>query len=527
MSLVYRTIFSDDRADLVPAVRNAFEEWLESKEITLGLPMAGVVRSDPIELSAAEARDAELLAVRFALHEDRGVERWSTVVTAIKDGDAQCVWVDVERESSDPYARPPLVGVPRLVRTLLDNQSAHVGPTLLPVAPTAIDEQHVGDLVSQLTDPERQIPLVVISKDRYATPEVALQRAEELLAKIAGLAPVFILDGPATNALSEALGPDLNVYGGAVRTYLPELTVPDRSPKRHPYIAGTVFASQPSAAATRVQRSLTQSAVALSPPSIYRERAAYLPGFPRHQEDGKGEELLGDLIEVEADRDRLANEVLSLRDELEFSALQLDEAEAELDTAQARIRYLEGRLRAAGDQSANEPTPASAVPETAESCIEALGFARQYLSSLEVGDTDYFASGLDTYMKSPAWARKAWRAFRALNDYAELKTTEGYAGDFLAYCTEHPMGLTVVPTGWVALKESESTDNNPKYRGARTFSVPGVVDPSEEVYMCAHIKIEAGGRPAPRIHFYDDTAGPTGMVYIGYFGEHLPNDQTN
>jgi hypothetical protein len=39
--------------------------------------------------------------------------------------------------------------------------------------------------------------------------------------------------------------------------------------------------------------------------------------------------------------------------------------------------------------------------------------------------------------------------------------------------------------------------------------------------METHIKIEPGGSPAPRIHFYDDTRGPTGKVHIGWFGDHL------
>ena len=33
--------------------------------------------------------------------------------------------------------------------------------------------------------------------------------------------------------------------------------------------------------------------------------------------------------------------------------------------------------------------------------------------------------------------------------------------------------------------------------------------------MSAHIKLETGGRPAPRIHFFDDTAGATGLVVAG------------
>jgi hypothetical protein len=152
--------------------------------------------------------------------------------------------------------------------------------------------------------------------------------------------------------------------------------------------------------------------------------------------------------------------------------------------------------------------------------------ARQYLSNLEVGDTDFHAAALDTYMKSPSWARKSWRALRALHDYADAKAS-GFAGDFLAYCAEGPMGTSAIPAGWVAMKESESTDNNSRYREARTFPVPIEVSSDELAYMCAHIKIESGGRPAPRIHFYDDTSGRTGRVHVGYFGEHLPNDQTN
>jgi hypothetical protein len=525
MALVYRTIFSDRREDLPSAVRSAFIAWLESKDVPLILPEVGTVVDDSFELEAAETQ-GEVTAVQFTLHEKRGQEQWSTIVTAIDDGRDPCVWVDLERTSSDPYGRPPLVAAPRLVLALLENGTSHIGPTPLSVEPKLTDDANLDDLVRQLLDLERRIPLVVMSKDRYATPETSSDRGRELLSRIGGLAPVFVLDSLATSLLSEVLGSDLQVVGGAVRTYLPDLTIPDREPKRHPYIAGTVFASQPTAAATRIQRSLTPSAIALSPPQVYRDSIAYLPGFPRHQETPGGDEFLTDLINVEDERDRLLGDLASVRDDLEFSALQLDEAEAELDSAQARVRYLETRLRVAGDKAANEPTPPSAIPDTAESCTEAIGFTRQYLSKLEVGDTDYYTAALDTYMKSPSWARKAWRALRALNDYAELKAT-GYSGDFLAYCADNPLGLTVIPTGWVTLKESESTDNNPRFRVARTFPVPFEVDDTGEVYMRAHIKIEAGGRPAPRIHFYDDSAGDTGAIHVGYFGEHLPSDQSN
>lgn len=527
MSLLYRTIFSLPRPDLVGDVRSSFESWLRSKGIDVEVPAEGSAHAEHTEVSAARAAEGDLEAVRLALHEERQGERWSTTVTAIAEDADRCVWLDLERVTEDPYGRPPQIAVPRLIRDLLVAGDAHAGPTPLLTEATVIDEHTVDELVAQLTDPARTIPIVVVSRDRYSTPEGVLERGDQLLRQILGLAPVYLLEGLATSALSEALGPDLHVFGGAVRTYLPDLTVPDRAPKRHPFIAGRVFSSQPSAAATRIQRSLVQQAIALRPPAVYRDRVIALPGFPRYQGGAKDEELLAELVDVENERDQLARELTDLRDEVEFAALQLDEAEAELDRAQARVRYLEGRLRAAGDGSANEETPSSAIPETAESCAEAVGLARQYLGNLEVGDTDFQAAALDTYLKSASWGRKAWRALRALHDYADAKSSGAFVGDFLAYCADGQLASVSIPAGWVAMKESESTDNNPRYREARTFPVPEDVDADEVVYMCAHIKIEAGGRPAPRIHFHDDTSGRTGLVYVGYFGEHLPNDQTN
>ena len=527
MSLLYRSIFTPRvDEDPLPAVRDTFQAWLNSKAVPLSLPDSGSASQQGLELSVADVTEGDIHALRLSLTEERVGEVWSTTVTAVCGAATPWIWVDLERVSDDPYGKPPIIGVPRVARNLLERWSCSAGITELATSPVVIDEAGVGALVAQLTDPGRIIPLIVISKDRYASAETALARAEMVLDKVVGLATVVVLEGAATSSLSEALGADLHVFGGAARTYMPELSIPDRNPKRNAYIAGTVLAGQTSAAATRIQRLITQQAVAQRPPQIYRDTVASLPGFPRHRGESKDEELVGELIALETERDQLRDQLKGLRDELEYSALQLDETEAELDGSQARVRYLEQRLRQKGDQTVHEPTPAASIPETAESCADAIGLVRQYLGNLDIGDTDYLAGQLDTHIKSPAWARKAWRAFRALQDYTEMKAAGEFSGDFQAYCSEAPAGRSVIPAGWVALRESESTDNNPKYRGVRTFPVPEDVDSSEVVYMCAHVKLEAGGRPAPRIHFYDDTSG-TGMVYVGYFGEHLPNDQTN
>lgn len=528
MALLYRSVFEINHADAMEVVSGAFSSWIIEKSLGVEAPKVGTASKDDVEINVVRADAGELRAARFVLHEEQDGARWSTTVTVMERQDDRRVWIDLERVSADPYGKPPTVGAPGVVRLILTAADCHAGPTALSNSPLNVDAAGVQTLVQNVLDPDRAVPIVVLSKDRFATTEAATQRAEKVLAKILGLAPVFVMDAEATTALNEVLGSDLAVFGGAVRTYLPDLTVPDRQPKRHPYVAGTIFASQPGPAASRIQRSIAQQAIAQRPPALYRDGVASLPGFPHHVAGAhRDEELVDEMISLEAERDELATQVRELEEQVGYADLQLDEKEAEIDSKDARIRYLENRLRSANDEAANLPTPLSTVPETTESCREAIDYARQYLSNVEIGDTEFQASALDTYPKSGAWGKKAWRVFRAMDDYADLKSRDEFAGDFLAYCAESPQGRTVVPEGWVALKESESTDNNPKYRSARTFAVPFEVSEEEEVYMCAHIKLEAGGKPAPRIHFHDDTSGETGSIYIGYFGEHLPNDQTN
>lgn len=99
--------------------------------------------------------------------------------------------------------------------------------------------------------------------------------------------------------------------------------------------------------------------------------------------------------------------------------------------------------------------------------------------------------------------------------------------NFFGFCEDQPPGSLVIPTDRVVPCESDTTTNNRRYHEARVFPVPAEVDPSKSVYMEEHIRIERGRDPAPRLHFFDDTSGPTGKIYVGYLGRHLPSPKTN
>lgn len=176
---------------------------------------------------------------------------------------------------------------------------------------------------------------------------------------------------------------------------------------------------------------------------------------------------------------------------------------------------------------AGQETPPTAVPAVASDCLEALELAAAHLPLVMVGDTSETAAELDQNPKAGTWGRKAWQALRALQSYAEAKASGACAGNFFSFCQTPLPASDVIPADWVAAGESETTTNNPRFRQARVFPVPTDVRADGRAYMEEHIRLEKGSDPAPRLHFWDDTGGRTGKIYVGYLGRHLPNFQTN
>ncbi len=113
------------------------------------------------------------------------------------------------------------------------------------------------------------------------------------------------------------------------------------------------------------------------------------------------------------------------------------------------------------------------------------------------------------------WLSDAWRALGSLHEYAS--SDHEFRGDYLRWTSE-----SKDPRVWhvsrIAMRESESTMH--KHGATRVFPVDTQVDPSGLIEMQAHLKIQAKGSISPRIFFYDDTEGETGLVHIGFIGPH-------
>jgi hypothetical protein len=79
----------------------------------------------------------------------------------------------------------------------------------------------------------------------------------------------------------------------------------------------------------------------------------------------------------------------------------------------------------------------------------------------------------------------------------------------------------------VASLESDTVRQDPRLAEQRRFRVPKAIDQSGYAEFWAHVKIGNSGQTAPRLHYYDDTSGPTGAVVVGYIGPHLRNTRSS
>lgn len=135
------------------------------------------------------------------------------------------------------------------------------------------------------------------------------------------------------------------------------------------------------------------------------------------------------------------------------------------------------------------------------------------------------AQQIDERYQAGRYNTQIWQYVRALYSYAEQKK-RGLKASFHTYLSDPNIDGEKVPTTHYSAGESQSVGNRTKWRAMRMLPVPKAVDASESIYMEAHFTPSRSDTFAPRVHFYDDTSGPTGKVYIGYIGRHLENTQT-
>jgi hypothetical protein len=526
MALIWRSIFNVGALDSEARGASLVADWLrwKLKDPGLELPLDGSVLADPSgwEITGRLGRQDATWVLRARLFERSGDQELRTTVTF----HSQWAWIDLERWSTDAFVESWVPIAPGIVRTILHAGDCGRGPTALPAKPQLLNAQDGGALAEQLLAPDREIPVVLVSPTRDELEgdiQPAIARAIEVQRRLHGIAPVVILGHGAVTSFSqsmhERLGDGFDVYGGAIRTYLPGLDEDDW-PGRHRFVAFSRFRARPfNITADIVAAAIQRGACAQPPPSEWRQSLQKLiEPVDSVGDDEFLHEMEAELARVERQRDQERSSRVRAEQALEAERDAAADTETENDDLRRRIAYLETELKKRGTPAGPTPVQDDFEPDF---CAEIPIETAERLSHVIFPESQWDdADDLDRHM-SAAWAKRSWRAMIALETYAQAKLDGDFSGNFRDYCQQG--GQHAIPPKMLTLKESETTDNNSRFRQLRTLPIDPAVCGETQIYMPAHVKIVPGGSPAPRIHFYDDTSGSTGKVHIGYFGDHLNN----
>lgn len=546
----YRSIFQSPMppADGFRAARDEMRTWLRDKSYDLeafdrGDPRVGS-RAVLLHSAANSADGAQ--TERWHLRESRDGGSWISLLTVHATADASRItsiwfWVEVEFvPGGSGYESQPSAnvraGVPRLARGLLTAVPAFDSLAILTEAPSIVSLERVDELIDVLCDPERRLPAVVAS----AHPTVGFEDWKSTIASVTwpltGLASLYLLDPLATAEFNASIGQTHAVWGGALRTYLPDVdpAVPADA-LRHRVLSAARILADPSRAAGILSSLPRRLAVEAPLPGA-------LAGVNRSLlTQARNTPGADDLTGLRAELTQLAEErdiALNLAEEQEGRAnvlfgdrqsllAELTEREQQVLQLDTQVRALRRRLVDAGrydDAFLPAEEPVVTPPDTFAGLLDWL--------DAELSMVDYTGDieaplNLDQSPEAYSWIRSSWDALRALQSYAEAKAAGTFAGDFKTWCESPPPDAYAVPAGRVARDESQTVRNNPKWRREREFPVPKAVCASGTLFMGAHVRVgaSAAGQISPRLYFYDATS-QTGMIYVGYLGRHLTNTRS-
>ncbi|WP_395296135.1 hypothetical protein ACF9IK_23760 [Kitasatospora hibisci] len=444
-------------------------------------------------------------------------------------------WVRLEAEThttGSGVRTPCRVPVPELACTLLPLLDAADGPVAVQSVPRVLTAGEVDGLIDELCDPERRMPTVVASvpADRGIDEWVA-EVVRPLCGQLPGLATAYVLDPGARTEFNVALEYH-SVYGGAVRTYLPEVDPASRyDGARHPVLARR-----------RIEEDLRRAAglLAREPRRIAAEQPLPLPlaavpvlrvVAPVVPRTGTGPDAAAAELAV------LAHEEQQDRAEEQARADELQRVRHSLRRERrggAQVRALAGRfcggsggVAAVAGRTGRLPggpgTPG--VPGIPGTFTELMARIEEFPLLTFTGDQKSALALDEMQCPGAGWARLTWDGLTALQEYAEAAVRGEAGGDFKQWCEHTPAGCHRFPPRKAVRGESRTVFSHTKWKRERMLPVPECVDASRRAFMGAHLRI-GGGRTAPRLHYLDDCSG-SGRIYVGYIGLHLTNTRTN
>lgn len=528
MSVLYRAVWSDratsDIDGIIDNLRQRIAAW--AQDIQDPAPL--IEGHSELDVSQGRHRTIAYRAVSPEAFEvtvsdqkpDEATE-WTTTIRIVADEAGVHTLVENSMESDDLNLRVSL-GRPRIVHELLEAAGKpSLGRSRLLTGPQSIPAEGVSILTDLLADRSRTLPVIVCSEPGVNLDQGWLATANKIASRAEGVAVVITIDNNAVTAFKEELG-DLAIWGGGIRVYAPVPVYASSDGWRHRYYLRSRLEEATQATIDRIVYSVAQLSARRRVPEVFRIFAEQ-SGLPSGALDGMVP----------------ATELQEAREQWEFDLdLALEEhseLEKELARANGHLARLKEELVSRGLTDliwGTQHEIDTSVPDEVQDTSEAVLAAQSYLSKwLALPDSAVRElADIDTAPTAFAWGNNAWRGLRALAAYAEDRANGWDKGGFWEWCASGPLLGWPATTKKLSMSEGETVQNSDRLSRTRVFKVDPNVAESGELTMLAHLKIsEGGGSLAPRIYFYDDTAGPTGKVHIGLVGPHylVPNKSTN
>ncbi|MFB7463078.1 hypothetical protein ACFCZ1_06145 [Streptomyces sp. NPDC056224] len=232
------------------------------------------------------------------------------------------------------------------------------------------------------------------------------------------------------------------------------------------------------------------------------------------------------VAELEARFEAAERERGSLAELLRAAEEERDAALRARDAAIARLQPRQDDGIVVGDAEALQ------VRLDAPTLRGVLEQAKLYCSLLVITADPDEAERLEHHQKASLWRERLAGTLAMIQTYAENKNLTRAHGrgagpdlaNLKAYCGSSSSAL--LSPAKVILSEGKFASSSPRGKADRTLPVPKDIDPSGYAVMLQHIRIGDGAPPAPRLHYFDDT-DQSGLIIVGFFGEHLHNASTN
>lgn len=246
MSVGFRSFLHVASGPIVDTVVEHVARWSAAKEIDVdaGRPGRAELDADDVVTVLVADDDTGRRLYRWRrLHPlARGADEiWRTTITAAEGGGPGWLWIEIE-VADEPGARAPRVpfmSVPSVLRGLLPDLDCVDGLVPVSIEPRWAGPSELPDLMDYLADETRLGPVYVARQGARDAAEFE-EWATNVAWEVVGMGHMFLLPSTAEDEFNEMVGANHAIPEGAIRTYLPGVSLDDPfDPRRH-QILGSV-----------------------------------------------------------------------------------------------------------------------------------------------------------------------------------------------------------------------------------------------------------------------------------------------